>query len=188
MAKENPRWPTGLEERPLDQRNVIDHYKYWTDEAIRAALDERRNPFALLLENFAHDFNVSQAIRNANAFLAEEIWICGRRKWDRRGAVGTHNYEHINLAPTSEEVIDDFRSRGWRIVCLDNIDGAEDMRDFEWPQKSLMVFGQEDIGVSQTALDKADDVVYIPQLGSTRSLNVGCASGIAMYDWHSKRR
>jgi len=46
-----------------------------------------------------------------------------------------------------------------------------------------MVFGQESIGVTDKAMDLADDVVYIPQFGSTRSLNVGVASGIAMYSY-----
>ena len=36
------------------------------------------------------------------------------------------------------------------------------------------------------ALGMADDVVYIPQLGSVRSLNVGTASGIVMYDYVTK--
>ena len=51
----------------------------------------------------------------------------------------------------------------------------------------VMVFGQEQIGIPQDILlDLCDDVVYIKQYGSVRSLNVGTASGIAMYDYCSK--
>jgi len=49
-----------------------------------------------------------------------------------------------------------------------------------------MIFGQESIGVSNNALSRAGDVVYIPQIGSTRSINVGTASGIALYDYSFK--
>ena len=56
-----------------DPRNLIDHFKYWRHDAILAALDARRHPFVVVLENFAHDFNIATAIRNANAFLAREV-------------------------------------------------------------------------------------------------------------------
>jgi tRNA (guanosine-2'-O-)-methyltransferase len=49
-----------------------------------------------------------------------------------------------------------------------------------------MLFGEEGRGLSQEAIESADDIVYIPQLGSVRSLNLGTASGIAMYDYCSK--
>lgn len=166
-----------------DRRNVIDHYKYWTDDAIRADLDTKRHSFAILCENLAHDFNIGTVIRNANAFLACEVWIAGRRSWDRRGAVGTYNYEHLHHAKTSTEVIEDFRARGYEIIALDNQEGAENIYSYQWPEKALMVFGQEQIGVSPEALALSDRCVYIPQFGSTRSLNVGVASGLAMFSW-----
>lgn len=185
----NPNFPVGLEESPLeDRRNVIDRFKYWELDAIRAELDKDRRPFSVMLENFGYDINIATSIRNGNAFLPEEIWITGRKRYDKRGSMGTYHYEHIFHALTSKEVIEAKKEAGSRIVVFDNIDGAEDLRDYKWDPSSLMIFGQEDIGVSQAALDLADDVVYIPQFGSTRSINVGCATSIAMYDYASKVR
>ena len=40
----------------------------------------------------------------------------------------------------------------------------------------------ESDGISQELLDKSDQAFYIEQLGSTRSINVGCASAVAMYE------
>jgi tRNA G18 (ribose-2'-O)-methylase SpoU len=183
----NPRFPKGLEDMSVeDRRNVIDPYRYWEDDAIKAALDEQRRPFSVLLENFGNDFNIGTVIRNCNAFLADGIWVTGRKRFNRRGAMCTDLYQHLYYAKTTEEVIREQKKLGMRVVVLDNIDGASDMRDYQWNPETLMVFGQESIGVSQTALDLADNVVYIPQFGSTRSLNVGCASGIAMYDYAAK--
>ena len=177
----NPNWPEQAAFE--DPRNLIDHFKYWEHDAIRAALDTRRGPFVVVLENFAHDFNISTAIRNANAFLAREVWITGRRRYDRRGAQGTHRYEHVHHAPTTAEVLDPLRERGMRIVAVDNIPGATSLIGHTWQADTVMVFGQEQIGVSPEALERADDVVYIPQYGSTRSINVGTASGIAMFSY-----
>ncbi|HWH15917.1 MAG TPA: TrmH family RNA methyltransferase [Miltoncostaeaceae bacterium] len=177
----NPAFPGP--EGPGDPRNLIDHPKYWREDAVRAALDRRRHAFAPVLENFAYDFNVATAVRNANAFLAREVWIVGRRRWDRRGAQGTHRYEHVRHAATTGEAVAARRAEGYRVVVVDNVDGASSLLTYRWPERALMVFGQEQIGVSHEALRLADDVVYIPQYGSTRSINVGTASGIAMFAW-----
>ena len=182
----NPNWPTeGIHDLP-DNRNIIDHYAYWSDEAIRADLDTRRLPYALLLENYSYDFNIATTVRSANAFLASKIHVCGRKKWDKRGSVGTNHYEHLSYHPDSESVIDDYREKGYKIVAIDNIDGASSMVEYQWDEKSLIIFGQEQIGISPESLKAADDVVYIPQLGSVRSLNVGVASGIAMFSYISQ--
>lgn len=167
-----------------DNRNVIDHYKYWKEDAIRASLDEKRFDFIVAIENFDKDFNISTAIRNCNAFTGKEIWILGRRRWDRRGAVGTHHYEHIKFGESLQAVVD--AHPDYKVVVVENEDYAQDIRKYDWQEKTIMVFGQESIGVTEKALSLADDVVYIPQYGSTRSLNAGVASGIAMYSYVEK--
>ena len=60
------------------------------------------------------------------------------------------------------------------------------MQDFEWPENSLMIFGEEGIGISEEMMSLADHVVSITQYGSVRSMNVGTTSGIAMYDYTRK--
>ncbi len=174
-----------------DTRNVIDHYKYWTVDAIRADLDTKRTPLIIVAENTCQDFNLGTVIRNANAFVVKEIIIAGRKRWDRRGAVGTHHYEklsHVKHVKDMQELYAGLKADGYSIVVMDNIEGASDIREFQWPEKSAIILGQEDIGVSPVALEAADHVVFIPQSGSTRSLNMGCASAIAMYDYMCKRQ
>ena len=66
----NP-WPKQLsdpDDLPQDRRNLIDPYKYWSEEAVIADLDTRRHQFVVLCENLAYDFNISTVVRNANAF------------------------------------------------------------------------------------------------------------------------
>ncbi len=51
---------------------------------------------------------------------------------------------------------------------------------------AVIILGQEQVGVPPELLQMAQDTVYITQYGSVRSLNVGTASGIAMYDYCKK--
>jgi hypothetical protein len=78
-----------------DRRNVVDRYRYWRLAAIVADLDTRRHDFHVAIENWKHDFNIGSVIRTANAFLAREVHIVGRRKWNRRGAMVTDRYQHV---------------------------------------------------------------------------------------------
>ena len=82
-----------------DRRNVVDRYRYWTVEAIVADLDRRRHPFHVAIENFGHDLNIGTVVRTANAFLAAEVHIVGRRRWNRRGAMVTDRYQHVAPPP-----------------------------------------------------------------------------------------
>ena len=176
----------------IENRNIIDHYHYWKHDDIIADLDTKRNNFYVLCSNLYNDFNISTVIRNANAFLAKKVIIYGSRQFDRRGTVGTHRYTHFEHIKT-ESGITDFLSKNKfkRIVGIDNIKNSKSIVSYDWgcpnsEENILMIYGQEQVGIPENLLDICDDVVYIPQYGSVRSLNVGTASGIAMYDFCSK--
>lgn len=172
----NPNWPENIQ--GMDRRNICDHYKYWRTEAIIADQDTRRCGLTLFAENFGNDFNVATVVRSSNAFLCREVVLIGKRQWDRRGAVGMYKYEHLTHAETLDEAL--ATRPGHQVVVLDNVEGAQSIYDYRWHEKTILVLGQESIGVSPEALKRADDVVYIPQFGAVRSLNVGSAASIAM--------
>lgn len=171
-----------MTDEKVETRNIIDPYWYWDTEAIKADLDTKRHPFGVLISNLQNDFNIATVIRNSNAFMAKMVYYYGRRKWDRRGAVGTHNYIHYKHVP--EGSLDEIK--GYALVGIDNLPGAEPMDDFVWPENTLMCFGQEQSGLPDCILERCEKLVYIRQFGSVRSLNVGCASSVAMYDWCKK--
>lgn len=164
-----------------EHRNIINYYHYWEHDAIIADLDTKRHNFAILCSNLYNDFNIGTVIRCANAFLASRVYIYGKRKFDRRGAVGTYKYEHISYIQSLEEIQDIYT---W--VGIDNLDGAIPMESYEWPTNTLMCFGQEELGLPPEIIEKCKNLVYIRQYGSVRSLNVGTASGIAMFDLTNK--
>ena len=62
------------------------------------------------------------------------------------------------------------------------LEEAKALAKTEIKPNSILVFGSESDGISQELLDKSDGAFYIEQLGSTRSINVGCASAVAMYE------
>ena len=83
----------------------MDKYRYWKHEAIVAELDSRRHNFHIAIENWQHDMNIGTVVRTANAFLAKEVHIIGRRRWNRRGAMVTDRYQHVRHHATVEDFV-----------------------------------------------------------------------------------
>lgn len=226
-----------------DRRNVLDRYRYWSVAAIKADLDARgRHEFEVAVENWTHDFNIGSMVRTANAFQAARVHIVGPHKWNRKGALMTELYQHVENHPSIVELVECWKHRisgeiaaaqsqvaaikfrmretadaqsssadapsaddqaqavglaaqlaeleakiadlqAARIIALDIIPGAVPMETYRFPKRCLMLFGAEGPGLSEKALELADDVVYISQFGSVRSINAGAAAAVSMHAW-----
>jgi tRNA G18 (ribose-2'-O)-methylase SpoU len=174
--------------RAGDQRNVVDRYRYWTHEAIVADLAVRRRPFHVAIENWQHDFNIGTVVRNANAFLAEAVHIVGNRRWNRRGAMVTDRYVDIRHHDTIAELATWAESADLPLFGIDLLPGSASILAADLPRRCVLLFGQEGPGLSDAARAAVGQVLHVPQLGSTRSINAGVASGIAMFEWHRRHR
>ncbi len=166
-----------------DRRNVADRYRYWTVAAIVDDLDGRRHGFHVAIENWEHDLNIGTVVRTANAFLAAGVHIVGRRRWNRRGAMVTDRYQHVHHHPTVDDLVAWAAAEDLLLVGIDNLQGSVPLESTDLPERCVLVFGQEGPGLSDAVRDAASTVCSIAQYGSTRSINAGVASGIAMHAW-----
>jgi tRNA G18 (ribose-2'-O)-methylase SpoU len=166
-----------------DDRNVVDRYRYWRVDAIVEDLDARRHPFHVAVENWEHDRNIGTVVRNANAFLAAEVHIVGRRRWNRRGAMVTERYQHLRHHDSVDDLTAWARDAHLPVLGIDNLPGSVPIESAGLPRACVLLFGQEGPGLSPAARDGCRQILSISQFGSTRSINAGVASGIAMHTW-----
>jgi tRNA G18 (ribose-2'-O)-methylase SpoU len=166
-----------------DRRNVVDRDRYWRLEAIVADLDTRRHAFHVAIENWQSDLNIGTVVRNANAFLAAQVHIVGRRRWNRRGAMVTDRYQHVRHHERVEDLVDWAAAHDLPLIGVDNLPGSVPLERERLPYACILLFGQEGPGLSEAAREACARVVSIAQFGSTRSINAGVASGIAMHSW-----
>lgn len=169
--------------RDGDRRNVVDRYRYWRTGAVRADLDRSRHPFHVAIENWQHDANIGSIVRTANAFLAAEVHIVGRRRWNRRGAMMTDRYQHVRHHDDVGELLAWARRHDLAVVAVDNTPSSKPLESFELPERVVLLFGQEGPGLSDEAVAGATATYSIAQFGSTRSINASVAAGIAMHAW-----
>ena len=189
-------WPTGEHYDPEllehgDSRNVIDRYRYWKMEAIVADLDQMRHSFHVAIENWQHDMNIGSIVRSANAFAADTVHIVGRRRWNKRGAMVTDRYQHVEHREDIAALQEWAAAENIPIIAIDNVPGCVSMETFDWPERCVMLFGQEGPGLTEEAIAASEAVVEITQYGSTRSINASAAAAVAMFSWvqqHSPHR
>lgn len=171
-----------------DTRNVVDKYKYWRVVDIKDDLHKHAFSYHIAVENYQHDFNIGTIVRNANAFNAAGVHIIGKHKWNRRGAMVTEKYLQLYHHENIQDFIQWATSEALEIIGIDNIDGSISLTQSELPIRAVFVFGQEGPGLSTDIRAKCSAIIAIEQFGSTRSINVGVASGIILYEWVSRNK
>jgi tRNA G18 (ribose-2'-O)-methylase SpoU len=167
----------------------------------------RCNHFVVACFNLDGDKNTGTIIRSASSLGCSEVYIFGTHKYDRRSAVGTqhHSTVHCVMKDTSESNDEVFtrvmKENNYVPIFLEQ--GGENLISFNWKKsliqaeasmdhpKICIVVGNESYGIPPSILEKhkhipGSAIVSIPMLGLVRSLNVGVAAGMAMYDIYQK--
>lgn len=182
------RWPDDPRFDPEllaegDRRNVVDEYRYWSNAAIVADLDTRRNPLHVAVENWQHDANIGSVVRTANAVNAAGAHVVGHRRWNRRGAMVTDRYLSVHHHEDVAALAAWAAERELPVVGIDNVEGSVPLETYDLPRECVLLFGQEGPGLTDEAVAHCVDVLAIAQFGSTRSINVGAAAAVAMHAW-----
>ncbi|MBR2710322.1 TrmH family RNA methyltransferase [Candidatus Saccharibacteria bacterium] len=165
-----------------DTRNLIDEYKGLTNEQVFEALDKTRTGLEIAIENVEHDFNIGSIVRTANSFNVSKVHIIGKKKYNRRGAMCTDKYLEIIHHSSIEDFLKSQENR--ELVAIENnTPRAQALHDKNFANNTTLIFGSENNGITSDLLEKSQDVRYIESFGSTRSVNVGAAAAIAMYEW-----
>lgn len=168
--------------------NVLDHLKTKTVTEIKEYYINNTIPAASAMMHVTGDFNLSTLIRNSNFFGYEKVfYVGGKKQYDRRGTVGTHNYIDITFIKTEEEFVDTIKNLGYTLISIENNVNYNCVDLFQFMDiidvenfKPIFIFGEEQKGLSDYILSNSAHILTINGKGTVRSLNVGTASGIVL--------
>jgi tRNA G18 (ribose-2'-O)-methylase SpoU len=165
--------------------NILDSLKSLSVPEIADYCHQNSINASVAMINIGGDFNLSTMVRNANFFGFREVNYVGKKKWDKRGSVGTHHYTPMYHWDDEEFFLLGHYNRN--IIAIENNipeykDKTISLFDYQFEDSSdpVFVFGEENKGLSNLMLDRANTILTIPNYGSVRSLNVGTTSGIVM--------
>lgn len=152
-------------------------------------------PVALMLFNLQGDMNIGMSIRTAVILGCSDVYIVGRRKYDRRSEVGAKHYIHIHRFPS---ITADFFQDN-KLVPLFLEQGGTALEEFSFKPylpgnlskgwKVVFVVGSESFGIPSDLLRSLKaPVLSISQYGVLRSLNVSIAASIVLYEYAKQWR
>lgn len=137
------------------------------------------NRVTICLTNPKSPTNVGGVLRAAGAFGAHEILYTGNR-YDKakKFTTDTQNVTNdIGLFHVEDFLTD--KPEDVPLICVDLVEGAIALPDFEHPESAFYVFGPEDGSIKQEVIDKADHVIFMPTKGS---LNLAASVNVVLYD------
>jgi tRNA G18 (ribose-2'-O)-methylase SpoU len=154
---------------------------------IKRELEALRHPFSVAIERTKNPFNIGAIVRTAHSFLAKEIVLVGTEPWYERAAMGMHRYETLVELPDAAALIERARGAGQKLVVFEREPARVGLWEAELPDGAVLVFGNENDGVSAELVAAAHEVVAIPMFGINNSYPVTVAAGIAMAEWARRR-
>ncbi|MDO4570794.1 MAG: TrmH family RNA methyltransferase [Planctomycetia bacterium] len=128
--------------------------------------------------------NLSRIVRAAGCCGVRKIICCGNAsvnsKIARETGTDLEIEQHRTLAP---ELLKKWKSNGWRLVGLEQTNDSCWLHEYAFPQKTLLVVGNERLGIEPEILRIMDDIVEIPMYGLPNSHNAATSAAIAMYEY-----
>ena len=148
-------------------------------------------PVSVILDDIRSLHNVGAIFRTADAVHLEELYLCGisgtpPRNEIRKTSLGAEESVPWEYVRDAAQVIDNLRSKGYKIVVLEHTTASKDYRLAEYKFPMCLIVGHEFKGISDRLVEMADLAVEIPMHGIKQSLNVSVAFGVAVYEILSK--
>ena len=151
-----------------------------------------KTPITIVLDNVRSALNVGSVFRTSDAFLIENIILCGitatpPNKEIRKAALGASDSVNWEFQENTIDAVTNLKNNGYHIMGIEQADKSSKLNDFTLPNKPIaIIMGNEVKGVSQEVIDICDEVMEISQFGTKHSLNIAVTTGIVIWELWKK--
>ena len=150
---------------------------------IAAVLEDRTRHLALVLEDVYQPHNASACLRSCDCLGVQDIHVVERRNEYRPNteiSMGSAKWLTMHRYRQTRSCIDSVKKRGYRLVATTpNADGY-DLLTLPLNQPVAIMFGTEEQGLSQEALEAADATLRLPMYGFTQSYNISISVALTL--------
>ena len=167
------------------------------EELNRISIEEfkeaKKIPLTVVLDNIRSLNNIGSIFRTADAFLVEEVILCGITATPphadiHKTALGAENSVQWRYFPETLTAIHELKSAGYIVFAIEQAENSTSLENLslEKNKKYAIILGHEVHGVQQAVIDAADGCIEIPQYGTKHSLNVSVTGGIVIWEFFQK--
>lgn len=170
----------------MEKKSVLDLYRLSTEQYQQVD----KLPFIVVLDNVRSLNNIGSVFRTSDAFLVEEIYLCGITATPphpdiHKTALGAEDSVKWSYYQDTTEAVDKLHSLGYIVYSIEQVKNSISLESLilDRDQKYAVVLGNEVKGVQQEVVDKCDGCIEIPQFGTKHSLNVSVTAGLVIWDF-----
>ena len=161
--------------------------------SVNAFKQAQKRPLIVVLDNVRSLNNVGSAFRTCDAFLIDEIFLCGvtgtpPNKEIEKTALGATSSVSWRYFNSTSEAVTELKNNSYKIYAVEQTKNSVTLSHFETKnEKIALIFGNEVYGVEQAVIDSCDAVIEIPQWGTKHSLNISVSIGIVLWELLRKK-
>ncbi|MBE1276040.1 tRNA (guanosine(18)-2'-O)-methyltransferase TrmH [Enterovibrio norvegicus] len=159
---------------------------------IHEVLATRQPDLTVCMEEVHKPNNISAIIRTADAVGVHQVHAVWPRNSKMRTLGGTsagaRNWVDVVTHDNTPDAFAQLKAQGMQILVTNLSERAVDFREIDYTKPTAIVLGQEKTGISQQALEMADQDIIIPMVGMVQSLNVSVASALILYEAQRQRQ
>ncbi len=143
-------------------------------------------PFDIMLEDIRSALNVGAIFRTCDAAGVRKLFLSGITPYPPHnripktalGAIDMVSWEyHRHPLILAQQL----KTKGAHLVGVEQTPTSKDFHTVDYPENTILIFGNEITGVSPELLAMTDLTVQLPMFGSKESLNVATTVGIMAY-------
>ncbi len=139
----------------------------------------------IVLHNLRSAFNIGSILRSAEAFGFSEVVLTGYTPGldnpkTKKSSMGVESNLKIRQDISVENVLKKYLEHNYKVFGIETHKEAKSLEQVKFPEKSVLVFGNERFGISKEVFLYIDEWIFVPMLGIKKSLNVSVCAGICM--------
>jgi len=151
----------------------------------------RTRHIAVALEDVYQSHNAAAVLRSCDCFGIQDVHVVEHNNpFNPAGdvAVGSSKWVDYYSYPDIEAAYKELRRRGYRIVATTPHTNDTLITDLDISTPVALIFGTELTGLSQQAIDLADEYVKIPMYGFTESFNISVSVALSLFNLTERLR
>ena len=172
-----------------DNSQLIRHLLQYVTEnkahKMNEVLKNRTRYVTVVLEDLFQAHNASAALRTCDIFGVQDVHVVQAQyqfKAVDTISMGASKWVDARSHSSITDAIAELKACGYRIVATTPHLESYSLPDLPLDQKTALLFGSEQTGLSEAALAHADMFVKIPMFGFVESFNVSVSVALCLYD------
>ncbi|TMP36697.1 tRNA (guanosine(18)-2'-O)-methyltransferase TrmH [Pseudoalteromonas rubra] len=161
-------------------------------QRVKRILDQRQTDLTVCLDEVHKHHNLSAIVRTADAVGCHHVhavWPQEQRRLTNNTSGGSKNWVETHMHDDIDQAVAAIRAQnpGIQLLATNLSDTAVDFREIDYTKPTAVIVGQERLGISDRALEHADQHIVIPMAGMVQSLNVSVAAALILYEAQRQR-